>query len=141
MSMGQYNLKVDTNGRAIVPAKFREELGEKFVITKGLDQCIFGFTESEWNILAEKIGSLSLTDKNVRKFVRFFLAGAATLETDKQGRVLIPAELRAYASLEKDIVWVGAGKRIEIWNPDKWAENTEYDDMDEIAEHMSELGI
>lgn len=75
------------------------------------------------------------------KFVRFFLAGAATLETDKQGRVLIPAELRAYASLEKDIVWVGAGKRIEIWNPDKWAENTEYDDMDEIAEHMSELGI
>ena len=141
MLMGQYNQKVDTNGRAIVPAKFREELGEKFVITKGLDQCIFGFTESEWNILAEKIGSLSLTDKNVRKFVRFFLAGAATLETDKQGRVLIPAELRAYASLEKDIVWVGAGKRIEIWNPDKWAENTEYDDMDEIAEHMSELGI
>ena len=141
MLMGQYNHKVDTKGRAIVPAKFREELGEKFVITKGLDQCIFGFTESEWNILAEKIGSLSLTDKNVRKFVRFFLAGAATLETDKQGRVLIPAELRAYASLEKDIVWVGAGKRIEIWNPDKWAENTEYDDMDEIAEHMSELGI
>ena len=141
MLMGQYNQKVDTPGRAIVPAKFREELGEKFVITKGLDQCIFGFTESEWNILAEKIGSLSLTDKNVRKFVRFFLAGAATLETDKQGRVLIPAELRAYASLEKDIVWVGAGKRIEIWNPDKWAENTEYDDMDEIAEHMSELGI
>ena len=141
MLMGQYNKKVDTKGRAIVPAKFREELGEKFVITKGLDQCIFGFTESEWNILAEKIGSLSLTDKNVRKFVRFFLAGAATLETDKQGRVLIPAELRAYASLEKDIVWVGAGKRIEIWNPDKWAENTEYDDMDEIAEHMSELGI
>ena len=141
MLMGQYNQKVDTKGRAIVPAQFREELGEKFVITKGLDQCIFGFTESEWNILAEKIGSLSLTDKNVRKFVRFFLAGAATLETDKQGRVLIPAELRAYASLEKDIVWVGAGKRIEIWNPDKWAENTEYDDMDEIAEHMSELGI
>ena len=141
MLMGQYNQKVDTKGRAIVPVKFREELGEKFVITKGLDQCIFGFTESEWNILAEKIGSLSLTDKNVRKFVRFFLAGAATLETDKQGRVLIPAELRAYASLEKDIVWVGAGKRIEIWNPDKWAENTEYDDMDEIAEHMSELGI
>ena len=141
MLMGQYNQKVDTKGRAIVPGKFREELGEKFVITKGLDQCIFGFTESEWNILAEKIGSLSLTDKNVRKFVRFFLAGAATLETDKQGRVLIPAELRAYASLEKDIVWVGAGKRIEIWNPDKWAENTEYDDMDEIAEHMSELGI
>ena len=141
MLMGQYNQKVDTKGRAIVPAKFREELGEKFVITKGLDQCIFGFTESEWNILAEKIGSLSLTDKNARKFVRFFLAGAATLETDKQGRVLIPAELRAYASLEKDIVWVGAGKRIEIWNPDKWAENTEYDDMDEIAEHMSELGI
>lgn len=141
MLMGQYNQKVDTKGRAIAPAKFREELGEKFVITKGLDQCIFGFTESEWNILAEKIGSLSLTDKNVRKFVRFFLAGAATLETDKQGRVLIPAELRAYASLEKDIVWVGAGKRIEIWNPDKWAENTEYDDMDEIAEHMSELGI
>ena len=141
MLMGQYNQKVDTKGRAIVPAEFREELGEKFVITKGLDQCIFGFTESEWNILAEKIGSLSLTDKNVRKFVRFFLAGAATLETDKQGRVLIPAELRAYASLEKDIVWVGAGKRIEIWNPDKWAENTEYDDMDEIAEHMSELGI
>lgn len=140
MFMGQYNQKVDTKGRAIVPAKFREDLGEKFVITKGLDKCIFGFPESEWNILAEKIGALSLTDKHVRKFVRFFLAGAATLETDKQGRVLIPSELRDYAALEKDIIWAGAAKRIEIWNPDRWTENTT-DDMDEIAEYMSGLGI
>ena len=143
MFMGQYNQKVDNKGRAIVPAKFREELGEQFVITKGLDDCIFGFPLSKWEELAEKLSNLSITDTKVRKFIRFFLAGAATLDTDKQGRVLIPSALREFASLDNEVIWIGAGSRLEIWNPDKLNENTEFDedDMDELAEHMSELGI
>jgi MraZ protein len=143
MFMGQYNQKVDTKGRAIVPAKFREELGEQFVITKGLDDCIFGFPLSKWEELTEKLSSLSMSDKKVRKFIRFFLAGAATLETDKQGRVLIPQGLREFASLDKDVIWIGAGSRLEIWNPDKLIENTEFDEdeMDEVADYMAGLGI
>lgn len=143
MFMGQYNQKVDTKGRAIVPAKFRDEIGEQFVITKGLDDCIFGFPLSKWEELAEKLSNLSITDKKVRKFIRFFLAGAATLDIDKQGRVLIPQLLREFASLDKDVIWIGAGSRIEIWNPDKLIENTEFDDddMDDLADYMSGLGI
>lgn len=143
MFMGQYNQKMDTKGRAIVPAKFREELGEQFVVTKGLDKCIFGFPLSKWEELAEKLSQLSITDKQVRKFIRFFLAGAATLDIDKQGRILIPSTLREFASLDKEVIWCGAGSRLEIWNPDTWNEDTDFDDedMDELAEHMSELGI
>ncbi|MCR5834913.1 MAG: division/cell wall cluster transcriptional repressor MraZ [Lachnospiraceae bacterium] len=143
MFMGQYNQKVDTKGRAIVPAKFREGLGEQFVITKGLDKCIFAFPLSKWEVIAEKLDSLSMTDKKVRRFIRFFLAGAATLETDKQGRVLIPQGLREYASLDKDVIWIGTGSRLEIWNPDKLNEYTEFDEdeMDEVADYMTELGI
>jgi len=143
MFMGQYNQKVDIKGRAIVPAKFRDELGDQFVITKGLDECIFGFPLEKWEELAEKLSSLSITDKKVRKFIRFFLAGAATLETDKQGRVLLPAALREFASLDSEVIWIGAGSRLEIWNPNKLIENTEFDedDMDELADYMSQLGI
>lgn len=143
MFMGQYNQKVDTKGRAIVPAKLREGLGEQFVVAKGLDKCLYGFSMPEWETLAEKLSSLSITDKKVRKFIRFFLAGASTLDTDKQGRVLLPAALREYASLDKDVVWIGAGNKIEIWNPDALIDNMEFDDdeMDELAAHMAELGI
>lgn len=143
MFMGQYNQKVDTKGRAIVPAKLREGLGEQFVVTKGLDKCLYGFTMSEWEVLAEKISSLSITDKKVRKFIRFFLAGAATLDTDKQGRILLPTALREYASLDKEVVWIGAGSKVEIWNPDQLVANMDFDEeeMDELAEHMAELGI
>ena len=143
MLMGQFNQKVDTKGRMIVPAKMRDEVGGTFVVTKGLEHCIFGFPIQKWEQLVEKLNELSLTDKNVRRFTRFFLAGATTLDIDGQGRVLLPQVLRAYASIEKDVVLIGAGSRMEIWNPDKFIEDTTFDEeeLDELAEYMAGLGI
>ncbi|RDU25273.1 division/cell wall cluster transcriptional repressor MraZ [Anaerosacchariphilus polymeriproducens] len=141
MFMGEYNHTIDAKGRLIVPAKFRDKLGEEFVVTKGLDGCLFVYPQEEWKVFEEKLHSLPLTNKDARKFSRFFLAGAATCEIDKQGRILLPSVLREFAELEKDVVLVGVLGRIEIWSKSKWTENSAYDDMDEIAEHMEELGL
>ncbi|MCR5272369.1 MAG: division/cell wall cluster transcriptional repressor MraZ [Lachnospiraceae bacterium] len=141
MLMGEFNHTIDTKGRVIIPSKFRESLGDAFVVTKGLDGCLFGYPIDEWKKIEEKFRSIPLTTKDARKFSRFFFAGAADLELDKQGRILLPQVLREYASLTKDIVVVGVLNRIEIWDKDKWNENNSYDDMDEIAEHMAELGL
>ena len=103
-----------------MPAKIREDIGDKFIITKGLDGCLFGFSKKEWDNFEEKLKTLPLTNKNARDFVRFFLSGATECEVDKQGRFLIAGNLRKYASLEKDAVITGVGTRIEIWNKDKW---------------------
>lgn len=139
--MGEYNHTIDAKGRLIIPSKFREVLGDEFVVTKGLDGCLFVYDNQEWNTFEEKLKALPLMNKESRKFVRFFLAGAATTEVDKQGRILIPSVLREFAQLDKDVVLVGVGSRIEIWSRDKWEEASEYDDMEEIAEHMSDLGL
>ena len=141
MFMGEYNHTIDTKGRLIVPSKFREALGDEFVVTKGLDGCLFVYDNQEWSAFEEKLKALPLMNKESRKFVRFFLAGAANVEVDKQGRILIPSVLREFAQLDKDVVLVGVGSRIEIWSKTKWEEASEYDDMEEIAEHMSELGL
>ena len=141
MFMGEYNHIIDAKGRLIIPAKFREVLGDEFVVTKGLDGCLFVYHNDEWNRFAEKLATLPLTNANARKFTRFFLAGATTCEVDKQGRILLPAVLREFASLEKEVVLVGVSKRIEIWDKSRWAETNEYDDVEEIAENMSDLGI
>ena len=141
MFMGEYNHSVDAKGRLIVPSKFREQLGNEFVVTKGLDGCLFVYSQEEWTNIEEKFKQVSLTTKDARKFSRFFFAGAATVEVDKQGRILLPSVLREFAGLEKDIVSVGVLSRIEIWSKDKWQESNEYDDMDEIAEHMADLGL
>ena len=141
MFMGEYNHTIDTKGRLIVPSKFREALGDEFVVTKGLDGCLFVYDNQEWSAFEEKLKALPLMNKESRKFVRFFLAGAANVEVDKQGRILIPSVLREFAQLDKDVVLVGVGSRIEIWSKTKWEETSEYDDMEEIAEHMSELGL
>lgn len=142
MFMGEYNHTIDTKGRLIVPAKLRELLGEDFVVTKGLDGCLFAYPGEEWKAFEEKLRTLPLTNKNARKFSRFFLAGAAGCEVDKQGRILIPAVLREFAQLEKDVVLVGVLNRVEIWSKAKWQEtNEEYDNMDDIAEQMEELGL
>ena len=141
MFMGEYNHTIDAKGRLIIPAKFREALGDEFVVTKGMDGCLFVFDNSEWQAFAEKLRSLPMIDKEVRQFTRFFLAGAASVEVDKQGRILLPSVLREFAGLTKDVVLVGVGSRAEIWDKSRWIENTSYDDMDEIAEHMSGLGI
>ena len=114
MFMGEYNHTIDAKGRLIVPAKFREILGDNFIVTKGLDGCLFVYPNDEWTRFEEKLKSLPLTNKNARQFTRFFLAGAAACEVDKQGRILLPQVLREFASLEKDVVLVGVASRIEI---------------------------
>ncbi|MCD8083212.1 MAG: division/cell wall cluster transcriptional repressor MraZ [Clostridiales bacterium] len=141
MFMGEYNHTVDAKGRLIVPSKFREQLGDEFVVTKGLDGCLFVYENSEWKALEEKLHTLPLTNANARKFSRFFLAGATTCEVDRQGRILLPAVLREFAKIDKEAVLVGVGSRIEIWSRDLWNESNTYDDMEEIAENMEGLGI
>ena len=141
MFMGEYNHTVDAKGRLIVPAKFREALGEEFVVTKGLDGCLFVYPMEEWKNIEEKFRNIPLTTKDARKFSRFFFSGAATCEVDKQGRILIPTVLREFAGLQKDAVLAGVVNRIEIWSKERWMEESEYDDMDEVAEHMAELGL
>ena len=141
MFMSEYNHTLDTKGRLIIPAKFRETLGEEFVISKGMDGCLFVYANDDWNAFEQKLTSLPLINKEARQFARFFLAGAATVEVDKQGRILIPPVLREFADLQKDVVSVGVLNRIEIWSKDNWLECNSYDDMDEIAEHMADLGL
>ena len=99
------------------------------------------WTDNEREVYDEILKALPLMDKGARKFVRFFLAGAASVEVDKQGRILIPSVLREFAALDKEVALVGVGGRIEIWSKERWEETSEYDDMDDIAEHMSELGL
>ena len=143
MFMGEYSHTIDTKGRLIIPSKFREELGETFVVTKGLDGCLFVFSDEEWKAFEIKLKSLPLTNKNARQFARFFVAGATPCELAKQGRILLPATLREFAGLEKDVVLTGMLNRIEIWSKEKWNENNSLDDvaMDEIAEQMTDLGF
>lgn len=143
MFMGVYNHTIDAKGRLIVPVKFREILGDNFIVTKGLDGCLFVYPNDEWTRFEEKLKSLPLTNKNARQFTRFFLAGAAACEVDKQGRILLPQVLREFASLEKDVVLVGVASRIEIWSRERWDEsmNTYDGDMDEVAENMESLGF
>lgn len=143
MFMGEYSHTIDTKGRLIIPSRFREELGETFVVTKGLDGCLFVFSDEEWRAFEIKLKSLPLTNKNARQFARFFVAGATPCELDKQGRILLPATLREFAGLEKDVVLTGMLNRIEIWSKEKWNENNSLDDvaMDEIAEQMTDLGF
>lgn len=139
--MGEYNHTVDAKGRLIVPSKFREQLGDEFVVTKGLDGCLFAYENTEWKALEEKLHALPLTNKSARKFARFFLAGASACEVDKQGRILLPSILREFAGIDKDAVLVGVGSRIEIWSKESWTNANVYDDMEEIAENMEGLGI
>ena len=143
MFMSQYNHTIDAKGRVIIPAKFREKLGESFVITKGLDGCLYGYAKEEWNAFEEKLGTLPITNKNSRQFTRFFLAGAAECELDKQGRILIPSVLREFAALDKDVVLVGVASKIEIWSKERWDEsNGEYEtNMDDIAMNLESLGF
>jgi len=117
---GEYQHSVDAKGRVIIPSKFREGLGEKFILTKGLDNCLFAYSLEEWSNLEAKLRSLPFTDKDVRAFVRFFFAGAAEVEVDKQGRILIPQNLREYAGLEKDVYIIGVSTRVEVWDKSKW---------------------
>lgn len=140
MFMGEYNHTIDAKGRIIVPSKFRETLGDEFVVTGGLDGCLFVYPNDEWMEFIAQLKNLP-GSKEARQLQRYFLASAASCEVDKQGRILIPNKLRESAALEKDIVFVGVLNKIEIWSKERWESNNEYGDMDQIAEHMSELGL
>ncbi|WP_230397762.1 division/cell wall cluster transcriptional repressor MraZ [Novisyntrophococcus fermenticellae] len=141
MFMGEYSHTIDPKGRLIIPSRFREQLGDEFVLTKGLDGCLSIYPMDEWEKFEEQLRSLPLTNKNARTFSRFFVAGATACELDKQGRILVPGTLREFAGLEKDVVLTGNINRIEIWSKQKWSENSNYDDMDAIAEGLEDLGI
>lgn len=141
MFIGEYNHTIDAKGRLIIPSKFREVLGDEFVVTKGMDGCLFVFDNPEWQAFEEKLHKLPMIDKGARQFTRFFLAGAASVEVDKQGRILLPAVLREFAGITKDAVLVGVGSRVEIWSKDRWEGTVTYQDMEEISRHMIELGI
>lgn len=143
MFMGEYNHTVDTKGRLIIPSKFREVLGDKFVVTKGLDGCLFVYDNTEWNAFEEKLKAMPISKKDNRMFVRHFLAGAAEVEVDKQGRILIPAKLREFAEITKDVVLIGAAGHIEIWSQERWTsmEENEEESMEDIAERMDDLGL
>lgn len=141
MLVGEFQHNIDAKGRVIMPAKFRDELGEKFVVTKGLDKCLFVFSPEEWDKLDNKLSEQSLSKG--RKIQRFFYGGMTECELDKQGRLLIPQSLREYADISKDVVFVGLAKRAEIWNKDEWdKQNTEFiEDADDVALQMEDLGI
>ena len=143
MLIGEYIHSLDSKGRLIMPAKLREDMGEKFIITTGLDGCLFGFSMPEWKQFEYKLKTLPITNKNARNFVRFFLSGATECELDKQGRFLIASKLRAVAALDKDVAIIGAGTRIEIWNKEKWEEHNSEENLsiEEIEKNMEELGI
>lgn len=143
MFMGEYLHTIDGKGRLIVPVKFREALGEKFIATKGLDHCLFIYPEEEWQTIEQKLRALPFTQPDVRAFVRFFFSGATECELDKQGRILLPANLREYAQLVKDVVLVGVSSRVEIWSQELWADYSEQAEKDYIAaaESLVNLGI
>lgn len=143
MLLGEYNHSIDPKGRVSVPAKFRDDLGSSFIVTKGLDNCLFIYSKAEWTTFETKLKALPLTNPNARNFIRFFFAGATECELDKQGRINIPQNLRDYAGLTKDAYLIGVSTRVEIWSKENWENYTDPNnmDLDEIAGQMSNLGI
>ena len=143
MLIGEYEHSLDDKGRVIMPVKLRADIGERFIITKGLDGCLFVFSQLEWSNFERKLKELPLTNKNARDFDRFFLSGAIECELDKQGRFLIANNLREYANITKEVVIIGVGTRLEIWNKEKWKNYNSDENIspDDIAENMTMLGI
>lgn len=141
--MGNYQHNIDTKGRLIIPAKFRQELGDGFIITRGMDGCLFGYSASEWQKLEEKLAELPLSKKEARTFVRFFYSAAIECTLDKQGRVNLPDTLIQYAKLDKECTIIGVSNRIEIWNRHRWEEMTAVaeENFDSIAEDMIDFNF
>lgn len=143
MALGEFQHSLDAKGRMIIPAKLREGLGENFVVTKGLDNCLCAYSAEEWKIFEDKLSKLPMTNPGARKFVRFFCAGAAECEYDSQGRITLPLTLRNYAGLKKQVVSIGAINRVEFWDKEAWLLYHEEEDsisMD-LAAEMEAYGI
>ena len=138
MFIGEYHHSIDDKGRLIIPSKFREELGEKFIITRGIENCLFAYSEESWNKIVNKLETLPFTKKDARQFVRFFLSGASEAEFDKQGRINVTSPLVTYANIKKECVVIGAGERIEIWSKESWDDffTSAKDSMSDIAENL-----
>ena len=138
MFMGEYHHSLDEKKRLIIPAKFRESLGNEFVITRGLENCLFVYSKVNWDKITSELSSLPFTKKNARNFNRFFLSGATTAELDKSGRVLITSPQISYADLDKECIIIGVGDRLEIWSEDNWKNfyDSTSSEMSDIAENL-----
>ena len=143
MFLGEFAHTIDDKGRLTIPAKFRNELAGGVIITRGLDGCVWAFPRSEWEQLADKISSLPTTNKAARNFSRFMFSSAFDSIPDRQGRVILPQNLRDYAGIDNETTVIGVKNRVEIWNPTKWNEVfTEVEqDPDNIVAQLEELGI
>lgn len=139
MLIGEYQHNIDVKGRVAVPSKFRDDLGEQFYITKGLDDCLFVLPLSEWTCLEEKIRSMPLS--KARGLQRFFFSGAAEVQPDKQGRILIPQQLREHANLDKEVTIIGTLSRVEIWNTEKWKDFSSNLTQESIEDAMDMLEL
>lgn len=141
MLMGEYHHNIDEKSRIIMPSKFRYDLGETFVITRGIDSCLFVYPKETWNNITNKLNELSFTKKDVRSFQRFFLSAATICEFDKQGRINISSPLASYANLTKECVIIGVNDRIEIWSKENFDKflNESMENVTEIAEHLFEV--
>jgi len=141
--MGEYRHSLDGKGRLIVPAKFREGLGDSFVITRGLDHCLFVYPLTEWRSLEQRLKQLPMTRSDARAFMRLFFSGAVDVEVDKQGRVLIPQNLREYARMEREAVIIGVSNRVEIWSEELWEKYSDQagESYEELAEKLVEFEL
>ena len=142
MFLGQYHHTIDEKGRLIIPSKYRDQLGSSFVITRGIENCIYVYPEETFSRLVTQLEALPFTKKDARRFSRFFLSGATAAELDKQGRILLPSSLATYADLKKDCIIVGVGERLEIWDKDAWDDfmSSAADEMSDIAEGLFQEG-
>ncbi|TSB46318.1 division/cell wall cluster transcriptional repressor MraZ [Alkalicoccobacillus porphyridii] len=143
MFMGEYRHNVDEKGRMIIPAKFREGLGQSFVVTRGLDKCLFVYPYEEWTKLEEQLKTLPFTKKDARAFTRFFFSGASECELDKQGRVNLASPLRQYAQIEKECVVIGVSNRVEVWSQSMWEEyvGESEESLAEISENLMDFDL
>ena len=138
MLMGEYHHNIDDKGRLTIPSKFRDDLGEKFVITRGLENCLFAYSLEDFQKIVAELQKIPFTKKNARQFMRFFLSGATTVEFDKQGRINISSPLISYAELKKECIIIGTGDRLEIWSSNNWNDffDSTKDNMSDIAENL-----
>lgn len=138
MFIGEYHHTIDDKGRIIIPSKFRETLGSKFIVTRGIEECLYVYSLNDFEIISNKLNSLPFTKKDARSFTRFFLSGATIVELDKQGRINIAGPLVNHANLTKDCVVIGSGDRIEIWSDQAWNAffDSAKDNMSDIAENI-----
>ena len=141
MFMGRYNHTIDPKGRLSIPSKYREILGDEFVVSKGMDGCLYVYAKEDWEVFEGKLASLPLMSEEARQFARFFLSGAQPVTVDKQGRILMPQDLRDFAGLEKDVVLAGMGSRIEIWSLERWKANNDSIDINAISKGVMNLGL